>query len=137
MADQRQRGSALVLAPALALLVLTLGTLAVDRTAVLLAQRRLVVAAQAAAADAVAAGVDQDELRTTGQLRYDATAIDRSIRRSLIGDEQVQMGWSITDGVLEIRLRRSAPIVFGLALGGSRGERISARASAVLALSGP
>lgn len=126
-----------MLAPALALLVVVLGALAVDRTAVLVDQRQLVTLAQAAAADAAALGVDEDALRSTGHLRYDRQAIHRSIARSLAAHPEVEARWSIDQRSLRLVLERPARVVFGPAIGGPRTQRVVARASAALALTGP
>src|SRR5690606_36454066 len=58
-----QRGSVLMLMPAAVLIVLALGSLAVDRAVVFGAQRDLINTAQAAANDAVTLGIDVDQVR--------------------------------------------------------------------------
>ena len=73
------RGTVLVFMPAAVMILVVLGALAVDFTAVHLRQRELENAADAAANDAAAAAVDQQLLRSTGEL-----AIDPQLARSVV-----------------------------------------------------
>src|SRR5690606_34998997 len=70
------RGTALVLVPAMTLVLLCLGAIAVDAALVHATHRQVHRAASAAAQDA-AAMIDEDELLTTGDLVIDA---DRATR---------------------------------------------------------
>lgn len=75
--NSRERGSVLMLFPAAVLVVIVLGSIAVDFSVVLLAERELAAAAAAAANDAAAAALDEDHFRTTGEVRLDAAAAER------------------------------------------------------------
>ena len=66
-----ERGSALMLMPAVFLIVLLLGSIALDFGALHLRQRELDNAAGAAANDAAGVALDVDHLRATGERRLD------------------------------------------------------------------
>jgi len=130
-------GSALLLVPAVLLVLTVLAALALDTAITLSAQRSLVVRAEAAAADGVAAGVDLDRLHRDGVLTWDADAVDRAVRGAAAAgdpaDRPVQVRWSLVRGRLTVWLRRRVVQVFAPAL--TRGGRpvwVTARASADL-----
>ena len=77
------RGSVLMLMPAAVLVVLVLGAIAVDLSLVHLARRELVVAAGAAANDAVTYGLDEDAWRRGEGYSLDPTRVDDAVNRSL------------------------------------------------------
>ncbi|HEX9682419.1 MAG TPA: hypothetical protein VGA13_05010 [Acidimicrobiales bacterium] len=79
----RERGSVMMLFPASVLVVLVLGSIAVDFAVVHLAERELAAAAAAAANDAVAAGLDEDHFRETGRVRLDPSVTEAAARASL------------------------------------------------------
>lgn len=102
-----------MLMPAAVLVVIVLGSLAVDQAVVFGAQRDLINTAQAAANDAVALGIDIEEVRAHGDLRYDRTRIDEAIRRAVAGDARVVVtGWSIAGDQLVVRLEKRVEYVF-------------------------
>lgn len=108
----RQEGSALLLVPALALVVVLLGAMAVDRAVVVAGQADLVQVAQDAAAAGAAVGIDLDDLRADGVLRHDPGAIDRAVHRSVRATEpDAAVAWRLHGEVVEVRLRRSVPLV--------------------------
>ena len=77
------RGSSLLLFPAAVLIVLVLGAIAVDLSAVHLAKREVLDLAASAANDAATAGLDQARFRSTGEYVIDpalaAEAVDRAV----------------------------------------------------------
>lgn len=96
---QSEAGSVLLLMPVAVLIVVILGSLAVDRAVIFGAQRDLVAAAQVAANDAAGLGVDPDSLHGDGRISYDGTRIDQAVRAAVQGtDGQVQAHWSIRNG---------------------------------------
>lgn len=78
-----QRGSTLMLMPAAALVVIILASLAIDSAAVYMSKRELANAADAAANDAAAYGIDADHLRATGEIRLDGARVARIVSASL------------------------------------------------------
>ncbi|MBX3285683.1 MAG: hypothetical protein R2746_00900 [Acidimicrobiales bacterium] len=128
------RGSVLVLMPAAVIVLLVLASLAVDRALVFGAQRDLVATAQAAANDAVAAGVDPDELRGTGAVVLDPVRVEQAVRRATLGvDADLEVRWAIRGTSVVVELSRTVPYVFSPAVpGGRRTERLSARSQADL-----
>ena len=82
---RRDRGSVLFLYPVGFLIVLMLGAIAVDLGNVWLQQRRLADAADSAANDAVTYGVDQNLLRSTGELELSEARIDDIVAVSIAG----------------------------------------------------
>lgn len=108
-----QRGSVLMLMPAAVLVVILLGSLAVDRAVVFGAQRDLINTAQAAANDAVTLGVDVEAVRMGGELRYDRVRIDDAIHRAVAGDAGVIVtGWTIDGDQLVVHLEKRVEYVF-------------------------
>ena len=69
------------------LIVLMLGAIAVDLGNVWLQQRRLADAADSAANDAVTYGVDQNLLRSTGELELSEARIDDIVVVSIAGQD--------------------------------------------------
>lgn len=123
-----------MLMPAAVLVVIVLGSLAVDRAVVFGAQRELINTAQAAANDAVTLGIDIEEVRADGELRYDRSRIDAAIRRSVAGDTSVVItSWSIDGNHLEVRLEKRVEYVFAKGIpGGSDSTLVRATARAHL-----
>lgn len=77
-----ERGTALVLAPALMLVLLALGAIAIDLSA-LHAQHRQLHATASAAADDAAGMLDERHLQSSGELRIDPAAATRVVRSHL------------------------------------------------------
>lgn len=123
-----------MLMPAAVLVVIVLGSLAIDRAVVFGAQRDLINTAQAAANDAVTLGIDIDEVRAGGDLRYDRGRIDAAIRRAVAGDDGVVVtSWSIDGDQLEVRLEKRVEYVFTKGVpGGTDSVRVRATGRARL-----
>lgn len=85
--ETRDCGSVLLLFPAGILIVLLLGSLAVDSALIHLRQRELMDAATAAASDAANIALDVEHYRATGQRRLDAARAVRAARESLAARE--------------------------------------------------
>jgi hypothetical protein len=128
-----ERGSVLMLAPAAFLIVLVLGSLAIDAAAVHLRQRELAAAAGAAANDAVTVGLDQGVLRSTGELvldpaRVEAAVLDVLARHGVL-DELLEPPriTVLDDRTVEVRLHAVAEYVIAPALPGDhRGREVRA-----------
>lgn len=123
-----------MLMPAAVLIVIILGAIAVDQAVVFGAQRDLVASAQAAANDAVAAGVDVGDLRAEGNVTVDRARIDRVVadaaRRA---GSRVQAGWRIVGGDLVVRFEREVEVIFSQGVPGGRGQRsVTATAQSTL-----
>lgn len=131
-------GSSLLLVPAGVLIVFVLGGLAVDASAVHLAQRELLDAAASAASDAAGAGIDTATLRATGVLRLDPARARTAAERSLAGQglagldpASVQVEVDPTAATVTVRASRRTRHVFAPALPGSdRSTVVRASASA-------
>lgn len=108
-----------MLMPAAVLVVIVLGSLAIDRAVVFGAQRDLINTAQAAANDAVTLGIDIEAVRTSGDLQYDRARIDLAIRRAVAGDAGVVVtGWVIQGDQLVVRLEKRVEYVFAKGIPG-------------------
>jgi Flp pilus assembly protein TadG len=114
------RGTVLVFMPAAVLILMVLGALAVDFTAVHLRQRELENAADAAANDAAAAAVDSPGLRNDGEV-----LIDRQLAASVIAasvgarnlDGATIDGANIVDNEITVSLSMHVEYIFARALG--------------------
>lgn len=80
---RRQRGSVLLLMPAGILVVVVLGSIAVDFAIAFLGEREVASLATSAANDAVAAAVDEDHLRATGEFRLDPARVELVVAATL------------------------------------------------------
>lgn len=124
----------MMLMPAGVLILLILASLALDRAIVFGAQRNLVAVAQAAANDAVAAGVDPDALRGDGRVVLDPGRVDRAIALVVAAErDDIKVAWQIRGASVEVRLQSNVRYLFGPAVPGGRStERLSATAEAEL-----
>lgn len=106
--------------PAAVLILVVLGALAVDFTAVHLRQRELENAADAAANDAAAAAVDQQILRSTGDLILDPALAQQVIAVSVgarnLPDASIA-GADVADTEVTVTLTMNVDYIFGKALG--------------------
>ena len=117
-----ERATALVLVPALALVLIVLGAIAVDLVAAHAAQRSLHRVVSAAADDA-AGMVDARSYQRDGVLRIDPTAAERVVRARLrtadlpgrIETTTVTVG----DTTVDVQVRATVPHVFLGALPGA------------------
>src|SRR5690606_16510741 len=123
--------------PAAILVVMVLGAIAVDLTAVRLGQRELVAAAGDAANDAVTVGLDEAALRRGAGYRIDPGRAEDAVLDSLdakgILDDLAEPPTVIVTGTdwVEVRLARRVPHIFAKALpGASDDQLVRATASA-------
>ena len=72
-----------MLMPAVLLVVIVMGAIAIDLGAVHVRQRDLANAAAAAANDGVSYGLDRDHLRATGEQRLDPVAVAETVAASI------------------------------------------------------
>jgi hypothetical protein len=127
---ERERGSVLMLFPAAFLIMLVLGSLAIDAGAVFLHQRELASAAGAAANDAVTLGLDQELLRGEGSLRLDPASVRRTVDASLarrgLRDQLLEppLVVILDDHRVQVTLVAHAPYVIAPALPDSRSGRV-------------
>ena len=129
-ADGRERGSVLMLMPAAVLILMVLGAIAVDLSAVRLGQRELVAAAGDAANDAVTVGLDEAALRAGRGYRIDpgraeAAVVDALAAKGILDDlaEAPAVVVTGTDTV-EVRLARRVPHLFARALPGAPDDEL-------------
>jgi hypothetical protein len=115
-----------MLMPAAVLVVLVLGAIAVDLSAVHLAERGLLDLASSAANDAVTAGLPPGALRAGGAYRLDADRVRQAVVRTVAaqghGDELVETPViGDDDGAITvtITLRRPVGYIFAKALPGA------------------
>lgn len=127
-------GSVMILMPAGVLVVFILASLALDRALVFGEQRSLVSAAQAAANDAVAAGVDPDALRGDGVVALDPDRVARAVDLVVAAEgTDVEVDWEIQGESVIVHLQRDVQYVLSPAVpGGRRSEHIQATAQADL-----
>lgn len=83
MRSDRERGSVLMLMPALILVVLVLGAVAIDSSRVLARRIELTDLAASAADDAATAGLDVEHFRATGEYVIDPDRAVLVVRTSL------------------------------------------------------
>ncbi|MEE9416608.1 MAG: pilus assembly protein TadG-related protein [Acidimicrobiales bacterium] len=114
------RGTVLVFMPAAVLILMILGALAVDFTAVHLRQRELENAADAAANDAAAAAVDSPGLRDDGEVLIDrqlaASVIVASVGARNLDDATID-GANIVDNEITVSLSMHVEYIFARAFG--------------------
>jgi Flp pilus assembly protein TadG len=116
------RGSVLMLMPAAVLIVILLGSIAVDFAVVFLAQRELGTAASAAANDAATYGLDEAKFRAGEgyQFRQDqvATAVRAVLEsRGLCGDDVVTTV-RVQGLTVYVSMSRSVDYIFAKAIPG-------------------
>lgn len=135
-----ERGSVLLLVPAGVLVVLALAAMAVDAAVAFLGERQVADLAAAAANDAVTAGVDEDHLRATGEVRLDPDRVEEVVAATLAAaSPTVDLDPPVVevlelDGEPAVRVRLTGTIgyVFAPALpGGPERARVDASATAV------
>jgi len=139
---KRERGSVLLLVPAGVLVVLVLGSIAVDFAIAFLGEREVAALASAAANDAVTAAVDEAHLRETGELRLDPDRAVAVVEATLAASStEVDLDRPVVevttidgDPAVRVRLTGRIDYVFAPALpGGPDGTDVSAVAVAVAA----
>jgi hypothetical protein len=137
---KRERGSVLLLVPAGVLVVVVLGSIAVDFGIAFMAEREISSLAESAANDAATAGVDLDHLRATGEFRLDPDRVEAVVAATLSASstevelEPPDVDVIVVDGdpAVRVRLRGRIDYVFAPALpGGPAGADVAAGAVAV------
>lgn len=133
-----QRGSVLLLMPAAVLVVFVLAALSVDRAVVFGAQRDLVADAEAAANDAVAAGVSPEVLHAEGRIELDPARVDAEVDRVVeAADRPTRSQWHVEGDVVVVRLEQDVALVFSPVPGGADTVTVHATARAELRRRGP
>jgi Flp pilus assembly protein TadG len=129
-----ERASAVLLAPLAVVIVVFLGSISVDSTALFLTRRSLSDAAAAAANDAASAGFDADRYAETGEITIDGARAARVARASvaahtgqLPADVTVAVHVHTVDGDPTVRVTLTATAA-GVVL--RRGTLVTATASA-------
>lgn len=135
---RRERGSVLLLVPAGVLVLVVLGSLAVDFAIAFLGEREVASLASAAANDAATAAVDRAHLRATGEFRIDE-ALAREVVASTLAASSHEVDLDAAevevldlDGEPAVRVRLTGRIgyVFAKAIPGAP-ESAQVGASAV------
>lgn len=136
--DRRERGSSLMLMPAAVLVMVVLGSIAVDFSIAFLGEREVAGLAAAAANDAVTAGLDVDRFRADGEYTLDpalveqvvAATIDASSTEVDLQDPVVEL--LVVDGAPAVRvtLRGTIGYVFAPAIPGAP-DRTTVEATAL------
>jgi Flp pilus assembly protein TadG len=138
---ERDRGSVLLLFPAAFMVVLVLGALAIDASAVFLRQRDLASAAGAAANDAATLGLDREHLRAEGVVWLDPDVVEAAVldslnRRGVLSELlEPPLVEVVGDRRVVVTLVAHASYVIAPALPGSadgRTVRVTVRVDAVL-----
>ena len=125
-----------MLMPAGVLIVLLLGSIAVDFSIVFMAERELLSAASAAANDAATIGVDEHLLRTTGRFRLVPAKVEQAVEDSLRAQANPLLDdatWdvAVVGGEVRVSIVSRAPYVFAKAIPGAPdAAEVSAEASA-------
>ena len=137
MGDEcRERGSVLMLMPAAVLVVLVLGSIAVDFSIAFLAERELVSAASAAANDAATYGLDEASLRDGGELVLDPARVREAAVRSLAARgnrllDQATVDVDVSGTQVRVTIRSRAEYLFAAAIPGAPdGADVEATATA-------
>ncbi|MDQ6696581.1 MAG: hypothetical protein M3Z46_03885 [Actinomycetota bacterium] len=122
-----------MLMPAAVLVVLILGAIAVDSAVTFTAQRELVSAAQAAANDAAAYGIDENAFRAGQGYVLDPSRVEQAVERSLASDGvAARHRWYPEGGRIVVELDEEVTGVFTRAIPGDHPTHVHARADAAL-----
>lgn len=126
---RHERGTALVLAPAMVLVFVVLAAIALDLTVVAGVQRAT-ERAVAAATDDAAAALDGRAHQLDGSVRIDPTAAEQLVRTRLdtadIPGRLEDLDVRVTDTTVDVTVRVTSPHLFLRAVPGHRDEVISA-----------
>lgn len=124
-----ERATALVLVPAMALVLIVLAAIAVDLSAVAGVQRGVERVA-AATADDAAAMIDRRAHQVDGTIRVDRTAAERMVRarldRARLPGRVVGLRVETTDTTVEVSVRVESPHIFLRAVPGMADRVLSA-----------
>jgi Flp pilus assembly protein TadG len=121
---RNERGSVLMLMPAAFLILLVLGAIAVDLTAIRVGQRSLLSSATDAANDAVTVGLDEDSYRSGEGYRLDPERVRAAVYAVLYAKgilHRLSTAPTITihpDSSVTVELRGKVDHIFGRALPG-------------------
>lgn len=137
MSGRPDRGSVLMLMPAAVLIVVLLGSIAVDFAIAFLGEREALSLASAAANDAATAALDQDRFRATGEFTLDHDRARRVVEATLaassseLRDVTVDISFPIIDGTEGVRVEITGTVdyVFAKAIPGAP-DAIEVEASA-------
>ncbi|MBA2279913.1 MAG: hypothetical protein M3527_04780 [Actinomycetota bacterium] len=132
-----------MLMPAAILVVIVLGSIAVDFSIAFLGERELASLAAAAANDAVTAGVDAEQLREDGTFTLDADRVLEVVRSTIEGSStEVELAppvveLTVVDGepAVRVTLRGTVDYIFAPALPGAPDS--AAVAASALAVARP
>lgn len=122
-----ERGSVLMLMPAAVMIVILLGSIAVDHAIAFLGEREAAGLATAAANDAATAALDQDAFRATGEFRLDHDRARRVVEATLasssseLHDVTVDITFPVIGGTEGVRVvvRGTVDYVFAKAIPGA------------------
>ena len=129
-----------MLMPAAVLIVILLGSIAVDFAIAFLGEREALSLASAAANDAATAALDQDRFRTTGEFTLDHDRARRVVEATLaassseLHDVTVDVSFPVIDGTEGVRVEITGTVdyVFAKAIPGAPdGIEVEASATAV------
>ena len=142
-ARRAERGSVLMLMPAAVMIVILLGSIAVDFAIAFLGEREALSLASAAANDAAAAALDEQRFRETGEFVLDHDRARRIVASTLeassseLHDLTVDVSFPIVDGTEGVRVEVTGTVdyVFAKAIPGAPDDHeVSASATAVARL---
>lgn len=134
------RGSVLLLMPAGILVVVLLGSIAVDFAIAFLGEREVASLATSAANDAATAAVDEAHLRATGEFRIDPTRAERVVAATIAASSsEVDLDAPVVEVVdvngepaVRVRLTGRVDYIFARAIPGAPdGADVGASAVAV------
>jgi Flp pilus assembly protein TadG len=135
-----ERGSVLMLMPAAVLIVIVLGSIAVDFAIAFLGEREAASLAAAAANDAATAAVDEQAFRRTGEFRIDEARARRVARAALEASsselDAIEIDVAVTtaggEPAVTVTVRGTVHYVFAPAIPGApHGTEVEATATAV------
>ncbi len=122
-----QRGSVLILVPALVLVLLVLGAIAVDASIAYLGRRQLADFTASAADRAAASALDKASFYGTGAVRIDAAEAQQVVsdaetlaRRGGLDITAVTVSVTPTGDAVTVSATAKVETVFGVAVGGRR-----------------
>lgn len=135
-----ERGSVLLLMPAGILVVVLLGSIAVDFAIAFLGEREVASLATSAANDAATAAVDEAHLRATGEFRLDPTRAERVVAATIAASSsEVDLDAPVVEVIdvngepaVRVRLTGRVDYIFARAIPGAPdGADVGASAVAV------
>ncbi len=133
------RGSVLMLMPAAVLIVVLLGSIAVDFAIVFLGEREALSLATAAANDAATAALDEEQFRTGGGFALDEQRARQVVESALLASSSELEGMTFTiefpvvagEPAVRVTVRGTVEYIFAKALPGLDTVEVEASATAV------